>query len=77
MRQRGLQFHPGDNVGVGRDHTLFSLVQGHVKFFTDSRRGRRTVHVVRPQVEADSSAPRPMLVERIDLGSIAAPVAQS
>ncbi|MCX7902697.1 MAG: 50S ribosomal protein L27, partial [Burkholderiaceae bacterium] len=32
VRQRGTKFHPGDNVGVGRDHTLFALVEGHVKF---------------------------------------------
>ena len=32
VRQRGTQFHPGNNVGMGRDHTLFSVVQGYVKF---------------------------------------------
>jgi large subunit ribosomal protein L27 len=32
VRQRGTQFHPGTNVGMGRDHTLFALVAGHVKF---------------------------------------------
>ena len=31
-RQRGTKFHPGENVGLGRDFTLFSLVDGHVKF---------------------------------------------
>ena len=38
VRQRGTRFHPGDNVGIGRDHTLFSLSEGRVVF---SRRGRR------------------------------------
>jgi large subunit ribosomal protein L27 len=32
VRQRGTQFHPGVNVGIGKDHTLFSLVDGKVKF---------------------------------------------
>ncbi len=32
VRQRGTKFHPGDNVGIGKDHTLFALTEGHVKF---------------------------------------------
>ena len=32
VRQRGTKFHPGDNVGMGKDHTLFSLIQGYVEF---------------------------------------------
>jgi large subunit ribosomal protein L27 len=32
VRQRGTKFHPGQNVGVGRDHTIFALVEGQVKF---------------------------------------------
>ena len=36
VRQRGTRFHPGDNVGIGRDHTLFALADGKVKF---ERRG--------------------------------------
>ncbi len=32
VRQRGTRFHAGDNVGVGRDHTLFALADGKVKF---------------------------------------------
>jgi len=38
VRQRGSHFHPGQNVGMGRDYTLFSLIEGVVKF---ERRGRR------------------------------------
>ena len=34
IRQRGTQWHPGDNMGIGRDHTLFALVDGAVKFTT-------------------------------------------
>jgi large subunit ribosomal protein L27 len=32
VRQRGTKFHPGDNVGIGRDHTLFAKVDGELKF---------------------------------------------
>jgi large subunit ribosomal protein L27 len=32
VRQRGTRFHPGDNVGIGKDHTLYSLVDGTVSF---------------------------------------------
>lgn len=43
VRQRGTQFHPGENVGIGRDHTLFALTAGTVEF-TD-RRNRKHVSV--------------------------------
>ncbi|MEW5421584.1 50S ribosomal protein L27 [Amorphus sp. 3PC139-8] len=45
IRQRGTKWHPGDNVGMGKDHTLFALVEGHVAFQTKSG-GRTTVNVV-------------------------------
>jgi large subunit ribosomal protein L27 len=45
VRQRGTQFHPGDNVGIGRDHTLFSLVDGKVEFDVGGARNRRVVSV--------------------------------
>ncbi len=32
IRQRGTKYHPGDNVGIGKDHTIFSKVAGHVSF---------------------------------------------
>ena len=32
IRQRGTKFHPGSNVGMGKDHTIFALIEGHVKF---------------------------------------------
>jgi large subunit ribosomal protein L27 len=38
VRQRGTKFHPGNGVGIGRDHTLFALVDGRVMFDQDSRR---------------------------------------
>jgi large subunit ribosomal protein L27 len=43
VRQRGTKFHPGDQVGRGRDDTLFALVDGHVVF--QSRRGRNFVAI--------------------------------
>ncbi|MDN6173498.1 MAG: bL27 family ribosomal protein, partial [Yaniella sp.] len=44
VRQRGTKFHPGRNVGVGKDHTLFALEAGSVAF--GSRRGRKVVDIV-------------------------------
>lgn len=41
VRQRGTPIKPGRNVGVGRDHTLFALVSGHVKFERDSKLHKR------------------------------------
>ena len=38
IRQRGTKVHPGNGVGMGRDHTLFALVDGKVHFDQDSRR---------------------------------------
>ena len=38
IRQRGTRFHAGDNVGMGKDHTLFALVAGRVRFDKDGRR---------------------------------------
>ncbi|HEY5634233.1 MAG TPA: 50S ribosomal protein L27 [Burkholderiaceae bacterium] len=45
VRQRGTQFHPGVNVGIGKDHTLFALVDGQVKFAVKGPRNRRTVAI--------------------------------
>lgn len=41
VRQRGTKINPGSHVGVGRDHTLFALIEGYVKFEHDSRTKRR------------------------------------
>jgi large subunit ribosomal protein L27 len=46
IRQRGTQFHPGMGVGLGRDHTLFALVDGVVDFAVKGPKKRRTVSVV-------------------------------
>ncbi len=46
VRQRGTQFHPGSNVGLGRDHTMFALTDGVVSFAIKGPNKRRTVSVV-------------------------------
>ncbi|HET8745394.1 MAG TPA: 50S ribosomal protein L27 [Ramlibacter sp.] len=46
VRQRGTKFHPGTNVGVGRDHTLFALVDGSVKFETKGALNKHMVSVI-------------------------------
>jgi large subunit ribosomal protein L27 len=46
VRQRGTQFHPGPGVGLGRDHTLFALVDGKVEFSVKGAKKRRTVSIV-------------------------------
>ena len=53
VRQRGTRFHPGENVGRGRDDTLFAKAEGRVKF--DTRHGRRLVDVL-PVAARGSSA---------------------
>ena len=45
VRQRGTKFHPGTNIGLGRDHTLFALSDGYVKFHV-GQRGRSLVSIV-------------------------------
>jgi large subunit ribosomal protein L27 len=45
VRQRGTRFHPGPNVGIGRDHTLFALVDGQVSYSIKGPRSRQTVEV--------------------------------
>ena len=45
VRQRGTKFHPGTNVGIGKDHTLFALVEGNVVFETKGALSKHTVSV--------------------------------
>jgi large subunit ribosomal protein L27 len=45
VRQRGTKFHPGTNVGIGKDHTLFALVTGAVAFEVKGALNRQTVSV--------------------------------
>lgn len=50
VRQRGTKFHPGDNVGIGKDHTLFALVDGEVSFA--KKAGGRSYVSVMPKASA-------------------------
>jgi len=54
IRQRGTKWHAGDNVGIGRDHTIFALVDGNVTFST--RRGGKTFVSVTPANSPQSVA---------------------
>ena len=45
VRQRGTRFHAGDNVGIGRDHTLFALSEGTVKFVVKGSQKRKYISV--------------------------------
>ena len=47
VRQRGTKFHPGRHVGIGRDHTLFALVDGTVQFSVKGAKNRKTVSVAK------------------------------
>ena len=50
IRQRGTKWHPGDNVSIGKDHTIFAVVEGNVSF--SEKKGGRTVVSVLPTAEA-------------------------
>jgi large subunit ribosomal protein L27 len=58
VRQRGTYFHPGDNVGMGKDHTLFAVAEGYVVFERMRGRGpqkRVCVYAEKPAPASDSS----------------------
>ncbi len=46
VRQRGTRFHPGSNVGLGKDHTLFATANGQVKFEVKGPENRKFVSIV-------------------------------
>ncbi len=48
VRQRGTRMHPGKNVGIGKDHTLYALVNGQVHFSIKGTDKKKTVQVVPP-----------------------------
>jgi large subunit ribosomal protein L27 len=50
IRQRGTKWHPGDHVGMGKDHTIFAVVEGNVSF--SQARGGRTMVSVTPLADA-------------------------
>ncbi|MFI4846946.1 MAG: 50S ribosomal protein L27 [Candidatus Makana argininalis] len=47
VRQRGTQFHPGINVGCGKDHTLFALINGKVKFEIKGVNKKRVINIIK------------------------------
>ena len=53
IRQRGTKFHPGVNVGIGKDHTIFATSEGYVQFET-VRGGRKQISVY-PELHGDQS----------------------
>ncbi|WKE66132.1 50S ribosomal protein L27 [Gallaecimonas kandeliae] len=46
VRQRGTKFHAGDNVGIGKDHTLFATAEGKVKFEVKGPKNRKYVSII-------------------------------
>jgi large subunit ribosomal protein L27 len=57
VRQRGTSFHPGVNIGMGKDHTLYALVDGVVKFkrgIVNGKADRRSVHVIPTEAVAEA-----------------------
>ncbi|MHB8598436.1 MAG: 50S ribosomal protein L27 [Ktedonobacteraceae bacterium] len=70
VRQRGTKIKPGDHVGVGRDHTLFALIDGYVKF-GHATRERRKVSVY------TEFAGRPSISELLSLEEITIPAGEA
>ncbi|KAL4447230.1 hypothetical protein ABPG77_007263 [Micractinium sp. CCAP 211/92] len=64
MRQRGTEFHPGANVGMGRDHTIYSLIEGRVKFSRDPRTKRRYISV-EPLGQPAAAPPQQQAAQRL------------
>ena len=56
VRQRGTKHRPGANVGIGKDHTLFALVEGLVKFVVKGEKNRKYVTIVAEQKEEVAAA---------------------
>ena len=63
VRQKGTAIHPGDNVGLGRDYTLFALAPGTVAF-SDFGRGKKRVSVLPVEVLAEAGAGRPAAAQK-------------
>ena len=55
VRQRGTRVHPGVNVGIGKDHTLFALVDGRVKFAVKGVRNNSTVSILPLEQQAQTA----------------------
>eukprot|EP00162_Nutomonas_longa_P017041 comp23253_c0_seq1/m.58491 comp23253_c0_seq1/g.58491 ORF comp23253_c0_seq1/g.58491 comp23253_c0_seq1/m.58491 type:complete len:169 (+) comp23253_c0_seq1:3-509(+) len=64
VRQRGTHMHPGEGVGIGKDHTIFAARDGFVKFRYDIFRRKQTVHIVddKSDCRSDTNAPSDLSV---------------
>jgi len=63
MRQRGTPFHPGENAGIGRDHTIFALEPGWVRYYRDPLQPKRKFIGI--AVKEDQKLPTPKDIPRI------------
>ncbi|KAI8329365.1 ribosomal L27 protein-domain-containing protein [Choanephora cucurbitarum] len=74
VRQRGTKFHAGDNVGMGKDHTLFALEPGFVRFYSDPQHPkRRLVGIVYEQnatLPIPEGQPKPRRFDLVDLAAL-------
>ncbi|HEY8068992.1 MAG TPA: 50S ribosomal protein L27 [Burkholderiales bacterium] len=59
VRQRGTVVHPGVNVGIGRDHTLYARVAGKVEFAVKGSGNKKTVSILPASVVAGDASPAP------------------
>ena len=55
VRQRGTKFHPGEGIGIGKDHTLYARIHGAVKFITKGANNRKYVTII-PLITDGSAA---------------------
>jgi large subunit ribosomal protein L27 len=56
VRQRGTKFHPGTGVGMGRDHTLYALIAGNVKFVKGGEHNKHYVKIIPVEIETEVAA---------------------
>ncbi|RKZ52493.1 MAG: 50S ribosomal protein L27 [Candidatus Parabeggiatoa sp. nov. 3] len=59
VRQRGTKFHPGQNVGRGKDDTLYATADGLVKFERKGPKNRQFISVIPPQLQEAAAVPAP------------------
>ena len=71
VRQRGTKFHPGLNVGIGKDHTLYALTEGRVSF-TKGQKDRTFVHI-KPEVAEVIDVPAPKAAKAVKAAAKPAP----
>ncbi|KAI7888715.1 ribosomal L27 protein-domain-containing protein [Mucor mucedo] len=74
VRQRGTKFHAGDNVGMGKDHTLYALEPGYIRFYKDVQQPKRRLVGIVNEREATLpipfDQPKPRRFDLIDLNAL-------